>query len=284
MNPIKISIPVPSKQVIFCNYFNGIPEAPNAHRSIVGEEEINNFAGRVNLAIYQAGRGVAYAQTGNCSLAIWFNDNTGEGLVVDALIDEDFDYNYKSNDPRHYATDGYQLYQKLVAEGFDKKGNVSCEMWRIEAADSQTEYTPCGDTVLLPVAANNINFEIYDRGGSFLRYRDSRASISANCFGTGRQNSYAEWFVFIGMAITQSRTGTTDRIDNFEILRNCLPDAYPQSFVFYTGEFSDVLDWSGGIYNAPRPETHPLFQELKQALFDVYRVNIHTTQNLVVRL
>ena len=143
--PLKTSIEVPSKKVIFTNFFpdNISPEMEYRYSS---KNSLCGLVGRRNHARHYEKHGVLYGQTGNMGLIIWVNPSKTEIIITSSNWNtyeelygssiEDFDTEEDYNEfIKDYNNDELEVVKYLIDNNFEQVGRVSCDMWRFEATD-----------------------------------------------------------------------------------------------------------------------------------------------------
>lgn len=291
MKPIRISIPAPSKKLVFCNFFDGIPDqVEDVDSDLVSSHSINEIGGRVNAALYEASLGVAYAQTSNASVAVFYNSKTGEGYITDGGIKDDFDFDNKDENGDTVKNEGRLLYDDLITRGFKCYGTISCEMWRIEVADAKTKFSPRNDKVKIKINAKNVNFEIYDRAEPINAHfwaTDEVASatqpikkLRGNRIIKGNPNGMfkKDWVT------TSFEQG--DQLDalyeKYVDMLNPNHEEHVYNTTLYTGDFADCspsYDW-----HAPLITERPHFADFRREVLAVYGIDADTTENYAVEI
>ena len=141
--PITWEIDVPSKHILFVNFFRtSNPDNPDKYER---HYSINGGLGRKNTAMYYASHNnVGYGQMDNTSIAIYSNDS--EILIINPyVVDTIEEYEWEDEDadtPRIYTdaeTKEYReaqaLVEYMVNNSMVHRGDICLEMWRYECAD-----------------------------------------------------------------------------------------------------------------------------------------------------
>lgn len=159
IGPITWSISIPSREVIFVNFFRDEvnPEPENRHSL---EFSLNCLNGRRNRAdFYAKHNNVGYGQMGNMSIGIYSSDT--EILAVDPWF-EDVLLGMHGNIEEYIdlmgapsrEEDAWKLDNYLKLHDFKWQGNLSLAMWRFECTDGNVgnfETSKYDDVIRFPI-------------------------------------------------------------------------------------------------------------------------------------
>ena len=188
--PIIWSIKIPSKEVVFVNYFPDAINPPPANR-YSPEYSLNHLDGRRNSAAhYSAQNNVGYGQTGNMSVGIYSNGS--EILVVDPWFDDvlvemrgdDVENYIDLSEPATREEDAWKLDTYIKRNNFDYCGHIDCSVWRYECTDGQVQINEDEheDVIRIPITGTvltaNHYYDTPETEPEFGRYCITRIKVN----------------------------------------------------------------------------------------------------------
>lgn len=131
----KLELDIPSKKIVFTNYFRGILEEDKYNKF-----SINNYKGMVEHAKAYENDNIGYVFVGNSSPNIYINKDKKNIIAGNYYVLEEYQ-GYKQNNEIKDFFDNYDITPKEIENiekklsNFEEKGHISTDLWAITFMD-----------------------------------------------------------------------------------------------------------------------------------------------------
>lgn len=120
-------------KLVFANFFRHVENRPE--KGDRSDWSINFFRGRDNVSQYKAERGVAMGIMGNMSIGIFLHPSLRSIIIGDIFANDQFEGMSEEEIDEHVNEHGMEEADQI--DGHTLVGQLSLEMWRWEATDSE---------------------------------------------------------------------------------------------------------------------------------------------------